>query len=209
MQRRYDVYIEGKPLVIADAPLFSTVPGQWAVLRVDHVEEIADAVGLLSSSKDLSGIHLFPGRITSLWKVFKAHYVPVKAAGGMVLDEQGRLLVIRRLGRWDLPKGKVDKGEAVDDAALREVQEECGIASLDLGPRVARTWHTYPRNGEQHLKRTDWYLMRTTSAETLVPQHDEGIEEVRWISPAEAAMLKADTYPSLLPVIEVWESLGT
>jgi hypothetical protein len=53
MQRRYDVYIEGKPLVIADAPLFSTVPGQWAVLRVDHVEEIADAVGLLSSSKDL------------------------------------------------------------------------------------------------------------------------------------------------------------
>jgi 8-oxo-(d)GTP phosphatase len=104
----------------------------------------------------------------------------------MVLDEQGRLLVIRRLGRWDLPKGKVDKGEAIDDAALREVQEECGIASLDLGPRVARTWHTYPRNGEQHLKRTDWYPDAHHFRQTLVPQHDEGIEEVRWISPAEA-----------------------
>jgi len=209
MQRRYDVYIEGKPLVIADAPIFSTVPQQWVVLRVDSVEEIADAVRLLVESKDLLGVHLCPGKISGLWKVFKAHYVPVKAAGGMVLDEQDRLLAIRRLGRWDLPKGKVEKGEAIDDAALREVQEECGIGALDLGPRIARTWHTYPRNGEQHLKRTDWFLMRTSSAETLVPQHEEDIEEVRWVALAEAAMLKADTYPSLLPVIAAWEAIGS
>ena len=68
------------------------------------------------------------------------------------------------------------------------------------------TWHTYERKGHQHLKRTDWYLMRGSSAEALVPQHEEDIEEVRWMTTAEVQAMKADTYPSLLPVVQAWEA---
>jgi 8-oxo-dGTP pyrophosphatase MutT (NUDIX family) len=208
MQRRYDVYIEGKPLVIADAPPVSTLPPQWLALRMDTKEEIPLAVSTLTDTEDLLGIHLYPGLLPDVWKAFRSGYVRVKAAGGIVVDERGRLLVIRRLGRWDLPKGKVDKGESMDEAAVREVQEECGIDGIRLGPRLARTWHTYARNGRQHLKRTDWFLMRTSSEQALVPQHEEDIDEVRWVDHEEADVLKADTYPSLLPVVAAWEAVG-
>lgn len=194
-------------MVITDSQPKAAVPTDWLVLRVDHADEIADAVSTLLERPELAGVLLFPGKLTELWKTFKAGYVPVKAAGGLVVDEQGRLLAIRRLGRWDLPKGKVEKGEAVETAAVREVQEECGISELERGARVARTWHTYSRKGEQHLKRTDWYQMKTSSKEVLRPQEEEDIEEVRWIARSEADMLKVDTYPSLLPVIAVWEGM--
>lgn len=194
-------------MVIAEAPPFSALPPQWLCMRVDHEREIHAAVQLLTHNESILGIHLFPVAELPLWKLFKEGYIRVKAAGGVVLDEQGRLLAIRRLGKWDLPKGKVEKDEAIDAAALREVQEECGIQELQLLEPLMSTWHTYARNGKQHLKRTEWFLMRSSSKETLVPQTEEDIEEVRWFSTEEAAMLKADTYPSLLPVIEVWERL--
>ncbi|MEX1131852.1 MAG: NUDIX domain-containing protein [Flavobacteriales bacterium] len=206
MQRRYDVYIEGKPLVIAEAPPFSALPLQWLCMRVDHESEIQAAVQLLTHNEGIKGIHLFSAGEQPLWKLFKEGYIRVKAAGGVVLDEQGRLLAIRRLGKWDLPKGKVEKGEAIDAAALREVQEECGIQELQLLDPLMSTWHTYVRNGKQHLKRTEWFLMRSSSKEALVPQVEEDIEEVRWVGLDEAELIKEDTYPSLLPVLVAWEA---
>lgn len=193
--------------MIAGAPPVRALPAQWLALRVDRAEEIPEAVRMLLDAKDLKGVHLHPGNGMDLWKAFKAGYVAVKAAGGMVLDEHGRLLVIHRSGRWDLPKGKVDPGETIAEAAVREVQEECGIGRLEAGPQVARTWHTYERGGRQHLKRTDWFLMRASSGEDLLPQEEEGIEEVRWLSHAEAETFKAGTYPSLLPVVAAWEAV--
>jgi ADP-ribose pyrophosphatase YjhB (NUDIX family) len=109
------------------------------------------------------------------------------------------------LGLWDLPKGKVDEGEAVDAAALREVREECGLVRVELIQRLCETWHTYERNGEQHLKRTDWYWMLSNSAERLIAQHEEDISEVRWMDLAGVDELKRGTYPSLLEVIAAWE----
>jgi 8-oxo-dGTP pyrophosphatase MutT (NUDIX family) len=199
--------MEGKPLVIADEAPDAALPAQWLALRVDDPREIAEVARVLITSKDLRGAYLFPGPGIEVWKAFKRQNVRVKAAGGIVVDERGRLLAIRRLGRWDLPKGKVEHGESMDEAAVREVQEECGIDGIRLGPLLARTWHTYPRNGEQHLKHTDWFLMHTSSDQPLVPQHEEDIEEVRWVERSEASMLRNDTYASLLPVIAAWEEL--
>ena len=84
------------------------------------------------------------------WDAFRADYKFVLAAGGAVTDEHGRLLVIRRLGKWDLPKGKVDEGEAIDAAAMREVHEECGLNELHIVRAMTSTWHTYERKGKQH-----------------------------------------------------------
>lgn len=191
-------------MVIGDAPDIRALGPQWLALRVDRPGEVAHLVATFLSVPHLKGLHLFPAHGVDLWKAFKEPYTRVKAAGGVVLDEQGRLLAIRRLGLWDLPKGKVDPGESLTEAALREVEEECGVRELVLGDHLQRTWHTYPRNGRQYLKSTDWYLMRTTSSQELVPQQEEGIEEVRWFTPQQADVLCAATYPSLLPVFAAW-----
>ena len=141
------------------------------------------------------------------WDAFRADYKFVLAAGGAVTDEHGRLLVIRRLGKWDLPKGKVDEGEAIDAAAMREVHEECGLNELHIVRAMTSTWHTYERKGKQHLKRTDWFLMRGSSKDALVPQLDEDIEEVKWVAREELDGVKADTYPTLLGVFAEWERI--
>lgn len=143
------------------------------------------------------------------WGAFRSNYKFVLAAGGVVTDERGRLLVIRRLGKWDLPKGKVDEGEAIEAAAIREVQEECGLKQLSIIKPMPSTWHTYERKGKQHLKRTDWFLMRGSSTERLVPQQEEDIEEVRWVAADELPGIKDDTYPSLMPVFDAWEAMDT
>jgi 8-oxo-dGTP pyrophosphatase MutT (NUDIX family) len=206
MQRRYDVHIDGKPLVIGDGPPSTLLPDQWLGFRVDVEDELDGALALLAKA-DVAGVYLFTANGSPLWDLFRQRYVPVQAAGGLVVDEQGRLLAIRRLGTWDLPKGKVDPGEGIPEAALREVREECGILQLELLRPVARTWHTYERKGRQHLKCTDWFLMRASSQEPLVPQQEEDIEEVRWMDAAGVATMRGDTYPSLLPLLDAWEAL--
>lgn len=142
------------------------------------------------------------------WDAFRAGHELVLAAGGVVSDEEGRLLVIRRLGKWDLPKGKVDEGEGTEAAAIREVREECGLEELRIIGPMPSTWHTYERKGRRHLKRTDWFLMQGSSREELVPQQEEDIEEARWITRGELAPIERDTYPSLLPVFEAWAGLA-
>lgn len=140
------------------------------------------------------------------WERFRADHVFVAAAGGAVVDEAGRLLMIKRLGLWDLPKGKVDPGEGMEEAALREVREECGLEHLRILRQLPSTWHTYERKGRQHLKRTDWFLMQGSATERLVPQAEEDIEEVCWVTAAEVGRLRGSSYPSLAPVFDAWNA---
>ena len=168
--------------------------------------DIAAAKAEWKSAPHVEALVLYGDDIEGIWDLFSGLYTFVQAAGGCVTDERKRLLMIHRLGTWDLPKGKVDEGEAVDAGALREVREECGLKRLELVKRLCETWHTYERKGRQHLKRTDWYLMRGTNAEELVAQGEEDITEVRWMVAREVDERKAGTYPSLRKVIEAWEA---
>ena len=171
------------------------------------VERIDEAIALITSARAPQGVHLQVDDLVSAWDLFCRRFVLVQAAGGTVMDEKGRLLAIRRLGVWDLPKGKVDRDEAIDAAAVREVREECGVQHLRLVRHLTTSWHTYDRKGRAHLKCTEWYLMLGSSADALQPQLEEDIEEVAWLDAAGVARMKADTYPSLLPVIAAWEAL--
>lgn len=168
--------------------------------------DIKQALEQWKSQPRTEALILHGADIDEVWDLFSGMYDFVQAAGGCVTDERKRLLAIHRLGVWDLPKGKVDKGEAVDAGALREVREECGLKKLELLKRLCETWHTYERNDRQHLKRTDWYLMRGTNTEQLIAQHEEDISEVRWMDAREVAAMKAATYPSLRQVITAWEA---
>ena len=175
------------------------------------VVEVGSAEGLTAAIERLGyptikGVQLLPVNGFDAWSTFKDMHKFVQAAGGTVSDERGRLLVIRRLGIWDLPKGKVEKEEDIQHAAVREVQEECGLVEVRSTEPLTSTWHTYERKGKQHLKRTDWYLMEASSTEALTAQTEEDIEDVRWMDRSEVQTMKADTYPSLLPVIIAWEN---
>lgn len=174
-------------------------------VHLHNAQDLSEVLARLRSGTTRCGVCAFGPGADALWEHLREAHVPVQAAGGAVVDEQGRLLAIRRLGKWDLPKGKVDKGEGIEAAALREVREECGLQELRIIEALPVTWHTYERKGRQHLKRTDWYLMQGTADEVLAPQLEEDITDVRWMTAAEVAAMKTETYPSLLPVIAAWE----
>jgi 8-oxo-dGTP pyrophosphatase MutT (NUDIX family) len=204
MRRKYEAFIDGKRLLIDVAPDRISLEKGELLYRVDRAEEVQPALEALVRTPEITGLVMVGDDVDQVWAWFRDGYRFVQAAGGCVTDEQGRLLMIERLGRWDLPKGKVDKGEAIDAAAVREVQEECGLAEVALGEPLFETWHTYARKGEQHLKRTNWFLMRASSTEILVPQHEEDITNVRWMNEEEVKRARESTYPSLRGVIDAW-----
>lgn len=108
----------------------------------------------------------------------------IEAAGGIVTNDKGQILCIKRLGKWDLPKGKMEQGESTSDSALREVSEETHISELTLGEPLPTTYHLYFHKDRWVIKPTYWYRMQTTQQKTI-PQTEEGITEVRWMSSDE------------------------
>ena len=132
-------------------------------------------------------------------------YLEVNAGGGLVTNNKGEFLLIRRSGLWDLPKGHQEPGEPIEETAVREVEEETGLKGLVLGKFIRVTDHTYFRNEKWHLKHTWWYSMTCSEGCNLVPQTEEGITEVRWVAKTELKELLQETYPT---IVEVFRSLG-
>ena len=138
----------------------------------------------------------------SLQEELYAIYAPVDAGGGIVYNEDGAVLMIYRRGKWDLPKGKRDDGEAIDYCALREVSEETGLQQLTLGEQVCETYHVYSQNKENLLKHTVWFSMYGTHKEKLVPQKEENITEARWISEEHLAPIVFKSYEAIKEVLK-------
>lgn len=140
------------------------------------------------------------------WQHFVQRHVGVVAAGGLVTNKEGNLLVIKRLGYWDLPKGKLDAGETPEQCALREVTEECGIEHLKLGAPLENTYHTYHYKGQNVLKTTHWFDMKYEGKEEPKPQHAEDITQALFAMPHRVLGMMENTYPSLLPLFEAYLS---
>lgn len=134
----------------------------------------------------------------------KAEFKIIKAAGGVVVHEQGKVLMILRLGYWDLPKGKLDEGELTSDGALREVEEECGI-QVELVEKLCSTWHSYTHNEKRILKKSTWYVMRPIALEGLRPQTEEGIEAIEWVEIGEALERTSNSYASIEYVLQQYK----
>lgn len=139
--------------------------------------------------------------IEQLKKVFFKHFVLIEAAGGIVQNNKKELLFIYRLSKWDLPKGKMEKGEKPDECALREVEEETGVTDLKLKKKVGETYHTYDEFGKHILKTTHWYYMTCPAGQKLVPQTEEDITETKWISTKDIKEPIANTYPSIKDIL--------
>lgn len=138
----------------------------------------------------------------TLKKAFFKHFKAIEAAGGIVENDKKELLFIYRLNKWDLPKGKLEKGEKLDECAKREVEEETGAAKLTLKKKIGETYHTYNAFGKHFLKTSHWYHMITKGKQNLVAQTEEQITGIKWVDITGIAEPLANTYPSIRDILE-------
>ena len=148
-----------------------------------------------------------PDSYKSIKKAVKSQFKIVKAGGGIVAKGD-QILLIYRKGKWDLPKGKLEKKEGKKEGALREVEEECNIKAK-LGNKITHTWHTYILNGKKHLKKTHWYRMECVDDSTMKPQLDEGITDVKWMDQKGTRQAMVNSFRSIRHVIKKFYKLST
>ncbi|MEE2700517.1 MAG: NUDIX domain-containing protein [Bacteroidota bacterium] len=143
-----------------------------------------------------------PKLVTENWEKFCCDYVMIEAAGGVVYNQKGEVLMIFRNGKWDLPKGKLEVEETIEQCAIREVIEESGVANLSITKKLKDTYHTYELKGEAVLKRTYWFEMFTDFNGELVPQTKEGITKVFWVNKKEIADKLKCSYPNIVELLQ-------
>ena len=146
-------------------------------------------------------MYLYHEKKKELLSIFKKKLPLVIAGGGLVLNKKSRILFIFRNGKWDLAKGKLDKGETIEEAAVREVEEETGVKKLKVDKFLQKTYHIFKRNGTFKLKETHWFLMHTNYDGQLSPQCDEGIEIVEWKKESEIKKALKNSYQNIKLVI--------
>ena len=126
----------------------------------------------------------------------------IVAAGGIVQNENGEILLQLRKGKWDLPKGKLDEGESIEECAVREVEEETGLINIHLGELIGTTLHNYTEKNVDIEKETFWYDMRVSGEQTLVPQTSEGIEDLKWVREPDLPPFLKNTYDNIIDIVE-------
>ena len=140
--------------------------------------------------------------LETLKKSFFKKFTLIKAAGGLVKNEEDEILMIFRRGKWDLPKGKLDEGESLEECAVREVQEETGLEKVVLDSSLLVTYHTYYEGTRFFLKESHWYHMRATGGQRLVPQSEEDIHEIKWVRKADLKPYLENSFPSIIDVLQ-------
>ena len=131
----------------------------------------------------------------------KSSLLFIKAGGGYVLNTRNELLMIFRRGYWDLPKGKLDAGETIEECAVREVQEECGVSHLTITSVPFSTFHLYEEKGKTVVKESIWFKMICADEGELIPQTEEDIAEARWVRFPLPIELRAGAYVSIREVL--------
>ncbi len=172
------------------------------ILHFDDNTESAIKL-FLNSSADYNLVILGASDDAALC-LLKKVFTVIEAGGGRVTDKQGRMLFIFRSGRWDLPKGWLEKGETLAQCAVREVSEECGLSVADIvnEGKLITTYHIYPFKDGFALKVTHWFRMIYVGDGSTKPQTEEDISEVRWIAESEIGEVKKNTYGNIRMVIE-------
>ncbi|WP_170293859.1 NUDIX hydrolase [Kordia antarctica] len=174
---------EVKKTEISDTFLLKDVDFEWLI-------------GKISSGK-LDKAILYHDNSDELLPLLYKKLPLVEAAGGLVKNTKGDVLFIFRNGKWDLPKGKTEKGEDIEETAIREVVEETGVKGLMINHFLKNTYHIFKRNGEYRLKLTHWYAMQTTYAGELIPEEEEGIMQVTWKNEAETKEALQNSYENI------------
>lgn len=200
----YKVFINDSPLFI-NTPDAVKVQSDSELYLIDDGEIAPEKLWERSLRHPAQTLVWNPGLSgPEAWRVFSAQFKYISAAGGVLLRDDGQFLGIYRLNRWDLPKGKVEDGETLPYAAVREVEEECGVSGVKINRPIGDTWHIYPLKTGFALKQTHWFEMVWSGAGELKPQLDEGIVALQWFAAEEIPVFCEKTYASVADLLKRW-----
>ena len=193
----YKVFVNDKPLFLTNEILKET-DFQMFLLESIDIEQL---IIKMFQNKITKAYLYYPDEKEMLKKLKEK--IPVqKAGGGLVYNKNGEVLFIFRNGKWDLPKGGIEKGEEIDETAVREVEEETGVSKLLVTKKLQKTYHIFKRNGRYKLKITHWFEMTSDFEGTPLPQAEEGIEKVAWLNPAQIQQALKNSYENIKLLFE-------
>jgi 8-oxo-dGTP pyrophosphatase MutT (NUDIX family) len=188
----FTVFINNNPIYLTDSLAYTD---QNNFFKFDDVDLLGSINRL--ESNEINDLYLYDDNIQLLFEKFTKNFRIIEAAGGIVKNSNDELLFIFRNGLWDFPKGKIEKNESIKEAALREVEEECGIRQLKLDKLIDKTYHIYKVNNQYIFKISYWFLMFSDYLEELSPQFEEGITKAEWISEQNLTKVLVNTFANI------------
>ncbi len=200
----YKVFVDHKPVLFVQK---EDVMDDFPVVRAKEVVRFRRDVKALM--EDVSMDRPLQIACKNVDKSFKRIFEPyhkLEAAGGLVRRKQ-KFLVIKRKGLWDIPKGGIDPGESREDAAVREIEEECGIMGHLIEQPLVVTYHIMKWKEKSALKRTHWFVLNYTGGKKTKPQKKEGITKADWFTEDELLAIRGNTYGSINEVLDAWCAL--
>jgi 8-oxo-dGTP pyrophosphatase MutT (NUDIX family) len=195
----YKVHFENRFIMISPEP--DRLQKYGLFHKFHDTKELYKLIADFQADKRIYAINIYGPDIKHIWKIFRIYFTEVGAAGGLVKHTSGKFLFIEKKNKLDLPKGHIEKGEAPEACALREVKEECGITGHTIVKELNPSYHTYAWEGISYLKKTSWYLMKYDGDMITEPQLSEGITRVEWLFPDELNSIKSNAWLSLMDLI--------
>jgi 8-oxo-dGTP pyrophosphatase MutT (NUDIX family) len=199
------IYFDDKPLFLCDnvdAILQPYIHHDDAVFIDElNLHTIKSMIHEMQESSVHAGV-FFHKDLKELKDAFFKKFTLIKAAGGFVLNENKEVLMMFRRGKWDLPKGKMDKKESIEDCAIRETEEETGLKNIKLISPLITTYHTYHEGSKYVLKETRWFTMKVSGEQKLIPQATEQITKLEWVGKNDLKKYFQNSFPSVNDVLE-------
>jgi 8-oxo-dGTP pyrophosphatase MutT (NUDIX family) len=196
----YKVFIENVPIYFTE----KNEKEKSAInISADQLIHIDDILPLIRSKEHDQNIFIVCNSVQDEVDRLFRDFEKIEAAGGIV-QRKKRLLFIKRNGFWDIPKGKLETGEDIEQCAIREIEEECGISGPEIIGDLGVTYHTYLYHGIPTIKKTYWFFLRYKGPKNLTPQTEEGIEKCKWIKKKELKKVRENTFASINEVVDTY-----
>lgn len=195
----YKVYYDNRFILISGQP--DRMQKYCLFHKYNGIDELYAKISSFIENDDIESFNIYSESLDSLWQAFRSFFENRTAAGGLLLNEKGELLFIRRSDRWDIPKGHLSGKEQLVECARREIEEETGLIPAKELTQLSRTYHVYFVGGKAVLKETSWFIFEYTGGGRALPQEEEDISEVRWFGRQEINIVESDTWPSIRDII--------
>lgn len=194
------IYVLDKTVELSEKP---STRFHSNTIYIEHKNkgDLKKAYELFYNSEVINHLFIHHSHFGKLKKDFLSLFQLIEGAGGLVRNNKRQTLMIFRNGKWDIPKGKIEKSEKKNIAAVREVEEECGIKNLKIIRELPYTLHSYKLKKKYVLKKTYWYLMKTNYSQKLTPQKEEGITKVKWVNKSDLNKVIKNSYSSIRKMI--------
>ncbi|TLX77705.1 NUDIX domain-containing protein [Labilibacter sediminis] len=197
----YKVFFKDRIVFLTNNIERDLCPDFGAIFKYSNKKELQDFIKNFENKEDIKKAFIYHHDLDELLTLFSKNFKQINAAGGVVMNSKNEVLFIHRLGVWDLPKGKAEKGESIEETAIREVEEECSISPLEITKELSPTFHTYPLKGKMVLKKTYWFQMSYKGDAHPKPQLEEDIISAEWLAQDKVKSATQNTYASIKEVL--------